>query len=167
MAVNGTVRGLKGTITKLKEEIAGLAQKLEDATRYAEDQLEEKNEVLRQRDAAVREPGRADSAAQAHKARADELEKELFAIRNSEADAQRRLKVAELEQARLNGYVQRVAEDDAVREGLVEAADSRSIPRRPAPPLSPVTSYGGLGTSRWGIDIRDSTMNSDRGARRY
>lgn len=167
MAVNDTVRGLKGTITKLKEENAGLAQKLEDATRYAEDLLEEKNEVLRQRDAAGREAAHADSAAQAHRARADELERELNRIRAAEREALENLRASEAERHRLNGYIQRVAEDDAVRDGSYEVADRRTLPRRPAAPLSPVESYGGAGSARWGVDVRGSALNSERGGRRY
>lgn len=136
MAVNDTVRGLKGTITKLKEEIVQRDDALALARRDANFATEEKNNAARRLAAVEREMERADSRAEAHKARADQLEKELERSRASELEAWTKLRASEAERNRLNGYIQRVAEDDAAREGNVEVADSRSVPRRPSPPLS-------------------------------
>lgn len=43
----------------------------------------------------------------------------------------RQVHALELETARLRGYLERVAEDDAVREGLVQVPETRHVPRRP------------------------------------
>ena len=161
MATADQVRGLKGALTKSEQEREKLLHQLEDANRYADDVLEVKRRLERSLEVAVEQMQRADSAAQAHKARADQLQKDLNEARKSEADACYRLKAAELEQARLNGYIQRVAEDDAAREGNVEVADSRSVPRRPSPPLSYPSNYAG------GTFGRPDTDGYSNGARRY
>ncbi|MFG1300342.1 hypothetical protein V5F49_11165 [Xanthobacter sp. V3C-3] len=167
MAVNDTVRGLKGAITRLKEENARLEVNLgaEIKLRLAGD--EGLQEMARQRDVAVREAQRAVSEAQADKALADGLGRELDRVRASEREALEKLRTSEAERHRLNGYIQRVAEDDAVRDGSYEVADRRTIPRRPAAPLSPVESYGGAGSAQWGVDFRDNSLISERGRRRY
>lgn len=161
MATADQVRGLKGTITKLKEENARLEVKLGDEIKLRLAADEGLAEMARQRDVATAQMQRADSAAQAHKARADDLQKQLEQLRQSKEEAWARMKVAELEQARLNGYIQRVAEDDAAREGNVEVADSRSVPRRPSPPLSFPSNYAG------GTFNRQDTDGYSNGTRRY
>lgn len=52
------------------------------------------------------------------------------------ADLKERLHNAEMENARLRGYLGRVHEDDIVRDGFVEIEDAqgkRSVPKRPNP----------------------------------
>ena len=161
MAVNDTVRGLKGTITKLREECARLEVKLGDEIRLRLAADEGLAEMARQRDGALELMRRADSAAQAHEARADQLQQQLNEARKTEADASYRLKAAEMEQARLNGYIQRVAEDDMAREGHIEMADIRSVPRRPSPPFSHPSNYAG------GAFTRPDTDGFSNGTRRY
>lgn len=163
MAVNDTVRGLKGTITKQKEEIAVLEASLEVANGAAAQYQEENDALHKQIGYLERDLKRADEAVGAHKARADDLQRQLDHSRQSRDEAWARMKVAELEQARLNGYIQRVAEDDAAREGNVEVADSRSVPRRPSPPLSYPSNYAG-GTYMTEATDRPGYSN---GARRY
>ncbi|GLI25625.1 chromosome segregation ATPase [Xanthobacter flavus] len=160
MAVNDTVRGLKGTITKLKEEIARIEVARDDAVaarhvfQSAHEEAEQAKADLERRIAFLkRDVQRTEDAASAHKARADQLERELEHSRSLELDAVTKLRASEAERNRLNGYIQRVAEDDAAREGNMDVADSRSVPRRPPPPLShgpdytyPTDMYGGAMT---------------------
>lgn len=161
MATADQVRGLKGTITKLQQEIVALEDRLENVIKggtVLEDERIAANKRVSDLEQLLK---RADDTAAAHRARADQLQKDLNEARKSEADACYRLKAAELEQARLNGYIQRVAEDDAVREGNVEVADSRSVPRRPSPPLSYPSNYAG------GTFNRQDADGYSNGARRY
>lgn len=137
MAVNDTVRGLKGTITKLQ-------QQLEAANAY-NDELLRTNEALVARVADLEKTYRAfNTAIDGHNGAVARLEKDIDRARRSETDALIRLQASEAERNRLNGYIQRVAEDDAAREGNADVADVRSVPRRPAPPLSHGPDYGSI-----------------------
>lgn len=153
MATADQVRGLKGTITKLQQEIVALEDRLENVIKGGT-VLEDERMAANQRVADLEHLlKRADEAAAARKAQTEQLQKELERSRASELEAWNKLRASEAERNRLNGYIQRVAEDDAAREGNVEVADSRSVPRRPAPPLSlgpdytyPADMYGGAMT---------------------
>lgn len=91
--------------------------------------------------------------------RNDELRKELYAardernqahrevkdVRDNFADLKRRLSEAESELARMRGYMQRVHEDDIVRDGMVEIEDERGkrmVPKRPHPMATPMMNDG-------------------------
>lgn len=56
-------------------------------------------------------------------------------VREQFADLKRRLHESEVQNARLNGYADRVHEDDIVRDGFVEVEDEqgkRQVPKRPS-----------------------------------
>jgi chromosome segregation ATPase len=83
-----------------------------------------------------------ESSADARRWRAavNEREKEIAAVREQFADLKKRLHDAEVENARLNGYLARVREDDAVREELVTVGEpggeQRLVPKRRYEPLA-------------------------------
>lgn len=71
---------------------------------------------------------------------ADEALKES---RSHFADLKKCLLAAETENARLNGYLSRVHEDDVVRDGMIQITDekgTRQVPKRPPPARSVVFS---------------------------
>lgn len=68
--------------------------------------------------------------------KAEQAETALRESRSHFADLKERLHNSETELARLRGYLDRVHEDDIVRDGLVEIEDGdgkRMVPKRPAP----------------------------------
>lgn len=72
----------------------------------------------------------------AWKAKAETAEAALKESREHFADLKERLSNAEAETSRLRGYLDRVHEDDIVRDGMVEIEDDngkRMVPKRPPP----------------------------------
>lgn len=70
------------------------------------------------------------------RAKAEEAEASLKESREHFADLKRALSNAEAETSRLRGYLDRVHEDDIVRDGMVEIEDEngkRMVPKRPPP----------------------------------
>lgn len=76
------------------------------------------------------------SQANEARTRAEAADKALKESRDHFADLKERLSSADAETARLRGYLERVHEDDIVRDGFVEIEDregKRSVPKRPPP----------------------------------
>jgi chromosome segregation ATPase len=101
-------------------------------------------------DLKKRHDERIDELLAARQAKAS-AEKSLADSREHFADLKERLASTEAETARLRGYLERVHEDDVVREGMVEIEDEqgkRMVPKRPSPMISQQSvSYAGGGSS--------------------
>jgi septal ring factor EnvC (AmiA/AmiB activator) len=76
--------------------------------------------------------------------KAEQAEAALKESRSHFADLKERLQTAETELARLRGYMDRVHEDDIVRDGMIEIEDEngkRLVPKRP-PQMRSVSNSG-------------------------
>ncbi|MEW6256556.1 MAG: hypothetical protein AB1592_11415 [Pseudomonadota bacterium] len=98
----------------------------------ARDTMTHANQQLDQHEGTIRSLSKE---VDQHYRRAVKAKEGEAAARKSIEDLKHRLMNAEIEAARLRGYIERVAEDDKAREEPVQVATTHMVPRRNPPPL--------------------------------